>query len=245
MADIWYYADGGETFGPVGAREIAERLGKAKRQPLLVWAPGMPEWIDARGLPQFAVTTQGAAPGGGKAPAGRASLGWRAHPELISYLAVSGYLLVWFCAVLIYRATVLRSGGIEFAPFAVALAKALILGKFILALNPAKRDAPKDSGETLLAWTLKKALFFALALFLFSVAEGLIVGYLHARGAKGPLGEIAGGAIAQAAATAVLMFLALLPYLAFRRLAREFGELPELLFARREFGRRVERPDSI
>lgn len=242
MADIWYYADSGETFGPVGAREIVERLGKAKRQPLLVWAPGMSEWTDARGLPQFAKAAQGAAQGGGKAPAGRTSL---AHPELISYLAVSGYLLVWFCAVLIYRATVLRSVGIEFAPFGVAVAKALILGKFVLSLNPVKRDEHNDSGETLLAWTVKKALFFALALFLFSVAEGLIVGYLHARGAKGPLGEIAGGAIAQAAATAVLMFLALMPYLAFRRLAREFGELPELLFSRREFGRRVERPDSI
>lgn len=239
MADIWYYADGGETFGPVGAREISERLGKAKRQPLLVWAPGMPEWTDARRLQQFAATAQGVGQGGGKAPAGRA---WRPHPGLLSYLAVSGYLLVWFCAVLIYRATVLRNVGTEFAPFGVAVAKALILGKLILALNPAQRD---DGGETLLAWTAKKALFFALALFLFSVAEGLIVGYLHARGAKGPLGDIAGGAIAQAAATAVLMFLALMPYLAFRRLAREFGELPELLFSRREFGRRVERPDSI
>ncbi|MBL1255270.1 DUF4339 domain-containing protein [Methylocystis sp. Sn-Cys] len=238
MADIWYYAEGGETFGPVGAREIAARLGKGKR-PLLVWAPGMPEWTDARGLPQFAATAQGAGQGGGKAPASRA---WRSHPELISYLAISGYLLVWFCAVLIYRATVLRGGGIEFAAFGVAVAKALILGKLMLTLNSAQRDA---IGETLLAWTAKKALYFALALFLLSVAEGLIVGYLHARGAKAPLGEIAGGAIAQAAATAVLMFLALLPYLAFRRLAREFGELPELLFSRREFGRRVERPDSI
>jgi hypothetical protein len=38
------------------------------------------------------------------------------------------------------------------------------------------------------------------------------------------LGEIGGGTIPQAIATGVLMFLVLLPYLAFRRLALTFGD---------------------
>ncbi|KAF2990028.1 DUF4339 domain-containing protein [Methylocystis sp. MJC1] len=242
MADIWFYAEGGETFGPVGAGEIAERLGKAKRQQLLVWAPGMSEWTDARSLPQFAVSTPGAAQGRGKTLAGRVSAAWRASHELISYLAVSGYLLVWFCAILVYKAAILRGVGVEFAPFGLAAAKALILGKFIAAPNTAKRGERQENGETLLIPTAKKALLFAIALFLLSVVEALVVGYFHGRGVK----EIGGGAVTQAAATAVLMFLALLPYLAFRRFAQEFGEkLPELLFSRRAFGRRAERPDSI
>lgn len=237
MADIWFYAEGGETFGPVGAGEIVERIGKAKRQPLLVWAPGMSEWTDARRLPQFAVKTPEAAPGGGKTLARRMM-----SRELMSYLAGSGYLLAWFCAILVYKAAILHSAGMVFAPFGLAVAKALILGALIVAPNTAAPRERKENDETLLVPTAKKALLFAIALFLLSVAEELVVGYFHGRSVK----EIGGGAVTQAAATAVLMFLALLPYLAFRRLAQEFSEqFPELLFSRRAFGRRVERPDSI
>jgi hypothetical protein len=233
MADQWYYADGGETFGPVDAGEIIERV---KQRPLLVWSPGMQEWTDARRIPQFAPKRPSDA--GGKTVLGGKSLARRARHELISYLAVSGYLMIWFCAVLFYKAAVLRSVGVEFAPFGIAIAKALILGKFMLVLEALKLGERKDGAEMLIVGIAKKALLFTIALFLMTVAEEVVVGLFHGRGPRDALGGIGGGSFTQAGAAAVLMFLVLLPYLAFRRLALEIGELPELLFSRRGVGER-------
>ncbi len=235
MVDQWYYADGGETFGPVDAGEIAERM---KQRPLLVWSPGMQEWTDARGVPQFAPKKPSAA---GKAPVNGQSLARRARHELISYLGVSGYLMIWFCAVLFYKATILRSVGVEFAPFGIAVAKALILGKFMLLLEASKLGEREGGGEMLIVSIAKKAALFTIALFLMTVVEEVLVGFFHGRGPRDSLSGFGGGTVAQATATAALMFLVLLPYLAFRRLALEIGELPELLFSRRSVRKASER----
>lgn len=235
MVDQWYYADGGETFGPVGAGEIAERM---KQRPLLVWSPGMQEWTDARHLPQFAPKKPS---GDGKAPFSAESLAQRARHELISYLGVSGYLMIWFCVVLFYKATILRSVGVEFAPFGIAVAKALILGKFMLVLEAWRLGEREGGGEMLIVSIAKRAALFTIALFLMTVAEEVVFGFFHGRGPRDSVSGIGGGTFAQATATAALMFLVLLPYLAFRRLALEIGELPELLFSRRGVRKAPER----
>jgi len=178
------------------------------------------------------------------ATGGHATLAQRARHEVIAYLAISGYLLVWFSAVMFYKATILGSIGIEFAPFGLAAVKALILGKFILVMEDLKIGEGKESGGILAVEILKKALLFTLLLFVLSIVEEVVVGHFHGRGVREVLGEIGGGTMPQAIATGVLMFLVLLPYLAFRRLAFTFGELPELLFTRRspeKGGKSIER----
>jgi hypothetical protein len=79
----------------------------------------------------------------------------------------------------------------------------------------------------------KKALLFTLLLIVLSILEEVILGYFHGEEAKEVLRGMGGGTIPQAFASGVLMFLVLLPYLAFRRLASTLGGLPELLFTRR------------
>jgi hypothetical protein len=235
MTDEWYYVVGGETVGPVGAEEIVARITKAANATHLVWAPGMPAWVDARTLPRF---SQKPARAPANNPKPREGLSQRARHEAIAFLGVAGYLLVWFTAVLFYKSAVLRSVGIAFAPFGIAVVKALILAKFILVLEAVKFGERRDGGEMLIVQVVKKALLFTIALFAMSIAEELVVGHFHGRGVKEVLGETGGGTLPQAIATAVLMFLVLLPYLAFRRIALETGELPELLFSRRSVARR-------
>jgi hypothetical protein len=246
MADEWYYAENGESFGPLSGDEMLERLGHSGGGPLYVWREGMAGWTDAREAPEFS-----AALGARKAPpamflqaARRAfakgrenlaqkELAQRARHELIAYLGVSGYLFVWFSAVLFYKSTILRAVGVEFAPFAIAAVKALVLGKFILILEAFKLGE-KDKGSSLLVVDLiKKALLFTIVLFALSMIEEIVVGHIHGRKAADVIREFGGGSALQALASAILMFLVLLPYLAFRRLALMFGELPELLFALR------------
>ena len=228
MANEWYYEEEEKVLGPVPAEEIVARIRKARGQPHPVWTAGLAEWTDAREVPQFSTAFKEARTAEDK----RKSLVQRARHELIAYVAISSYLLIWFSAVMFYKATILSSEGIEFAPFGLAAVKALILGKFILVLEALKiGERGKDSG-ILAVQILWRAALFTLLLIVLSIAEELIVGHFHGRAAMDVLRGMGGGTIPQAFATSVLMFLVLLPYLAFRRLALTYGELPELLFTR-------------
>jgi hypothetical protein len=238
----WRYLEDGRAIGPLSTAEILRRIGERQDQPHYVWKAGMSEWRDARALPQFlpqsrvfheSPATPEKVGDTNAEPARHTQIIKRARHELLSYLAVSGYLLIWFSAVMFYKSTILGSVGVQFAPFGFAAVKALILGKFILLLEALKIGERKQDGRVLALEILKEALLFTAILFLLSIVEELIVGHFHGREAREVLREIGGGTVPQAIATAVLMFLVLLPYLAFRRLALAHGELPELLFKRR------------
>jgi hypothetical protein len=237
MEAEWYYAEDGKCVGPVSKEEILGWIVTAKDPEHLVWTAGLSEWTEARDLPQFSESLRGEAHFRGRGVktmlAGHADLAERARHELISYAAVSGYLLVWFSAVMFYKATVLHSVGVEFAPFGIAVVKALILGKFILLLEAFKVGEGRRDGGVLAVQILKKALLFTLLLFVLTVLEEVVVGLFHGRAAREALSAIAGGSVPQAVATVVLMFLVLLPYFAYRQVALMLGELPELLFTRR------------
>jgi hypothetical protein len=265
MADEWFYVENGASLGPVSTEELGKRAADAAGAPLLVWAQGMPEWVDARTLPQFAPrapetratpnpTPAAARPAGAARPAaaggpstatapagpslfaralGKAkALAPRARHEFISYLAVSSYLMVWFLALMFYKATILRSVGIEFTPVGIAVVKALILGKFMLVLEAVKLGERRASANVMIVQIIKKALLFTLALVVMSIIEEVIVGRLHGHDARDVLREMAGGSLPQVLATAILMFLVLLPYMAFRRFALAVGDLPDLLFTK-------------
>jgi hypothetical protein len=259
MADEWFYVENGESLGPVSTDELGRKLAGARGEPQLVWAPGMAEWVDARTLPQFAprpasaaerrpvseasrpamavgsVAVAGAAAGanGPDAGTGKAkSLLHKARHEFVSYIAVSSYLMVWFVALMFYKATILRSVGVEFAPFGFAIVKALILGKFMLVLEALKLGERRTSGNAMIVQIIIKALLFTFALIVMSMIEEVIVGHFHGRDARDVLKEMAGGSLAQVFASAILMFLVLLPYMAFRRVALTIGDLPDLLFTK-------------
>lgn len=242
MAAEWYYAEDGRAIGPVSAQEIVDRIRKAQHEPHFVWAAGMTEWTDARTLEEFsggfqmeAAERPGRAGGNARrsATSKHASLKQRARHELIAYLAISAYLLVWFSAVLFYKSTILGKLGIEFAPFGLAAVKALVLGKFILVLEDFRIGDRRQGSGILAVEIAKKALLFTLLLIVLTILEEVILGYFHGEEARQVVAKMGGGTLPQAFAMGVLMFLVLLPYLAFRRLALALGELPELLFARR------------
>jgi hypothetical protein len=79
-----------------------------------------------------------------------ATLAQRARHGLVEYLAISAYLFVCFSSLLFYKSAILRSEGIEFTAFGLALVKALILGKFILVLQAIKMDERGDKRGILL-----------------------------------------------------------------------------------------------
>jgi hypothetical protein len=163
-----------------------------------------------------------------------ATLAQKARREMIRYLAISTYLYVYFGALLFYKASILQSQGVEFAAYGLALGKALILGKFILAAHALKiGDRNKPSRLALeIVW---KSFLFALLLIVLSVIEELIVGFFHGRRAQVILSEIAGGTLMQVLATSLLILLIMIPYFAIREISARLGEgqLLRLLTERR------------
>lgn len=160
------------------------------------------------------------------------SLAQRARHELVAFAAIASYLMVWFLAVMFYKATILRSVGIDIAPIGFAVVKSLILAKFMLMLEAVKLGDRRGAGDIMALQILKKALLFTLALIVMSMIEEVVVGHFHGRDAREVLREMSGGSLSQVMASAILMFLVLLPYMAFRRLALAIGDLPALLFTK-------------
>src|ERR1700760_4784141 len=102
---------------------------------------------------------------------GLAQKAWREFRELA---AISGYLYICFAALIFYKASILRSHGIEFATFGLALGKALILGKFILfahALGIGDRNKPSRLALAIIL----KSLIFGLLLIALTFIEEMIV----------------------------------------------------------------------
>jgi hypothetical protein len=52
MSDLWYYAEGSETIGPVELDGLARALKrKARPQEILVWQEGYTDWVEAGTIP--------------------------------------------------------------------------------------------------------------------------------------------------------------------------------------------------
>ncbi len=223
MGTKWYYAENGKKQGPATSEEIVKLIEQDNAQPALIWAEGV----------QLAVPS-GEAEAEDPPELKRASLARRARDELIEYLAIASYLAVCFGALLFYKATILESAGVETTRVALAIAKALILGKFVLILEHLKVGHGKIGASVLILDILKKALIFTILLLILSAAEEAIVGYFYGENAHSALKTMGGGTVPELIATSLLGFLILIPYFAYRDIAANLGEdaLSKLLFAR-------------
>ena len=233
MKANWYYIEDDETLGPTTLEDLAGRIRHSGKSPL-VWTQGMADWMDAEAVPALSqllwpatrpsptplLPSNVAEPDVKK----RATLRQRLGHELIEYLAISTYLFICFSALLFYKAAILRSDGIEYAPLGVAIVKALVLGKFVLVLHALKIGERKSGAGVLATDIVKKSVLFLLFLCAMSVAEELIVGFFHGREIRDIAAEIGGGTLPQAIAQSVLLLLILIPYFTFRVVSVRLGE---------------------
>jgi hypothetical protein len=151
------------------------------------------------------------------------TLAQKAKRELVRYLAISSYLYVCFGALLFYKAAILHAEGIPYAAFGVAVAKALILGKFML-LAETFHFGERARGGRAAVQILIKSLMFALLLIVLSFIEEVIVGLAHGEKALDVALGFGGGTWPQALATTLLMVLVMVPYFAFGEISATMGE---------------------
>jgi hypothetical protein len=141
----------------------------------------------------------------------------RLAEEMREYLALSLYLFVCIGAVFLYRAALLEEHGIGGLELGAAAVKALVLAKFAMLGRMAGLGEARTA-SALVPALLRASLGMMAALVLLTAVEEIVVGLLHHRGPDGALAELVDGRWAEVAASMLLLWLILLPYLAYRRL---------------------------
>jgi hypothetical protein len=164
----------------------------------------------------------------------QATLHHRAIHELKELAIISVYLYIMLGAVILLKAAVLHTHGIEFAPWGIAAVKAVILAKFML-LGHAIKLGERNSTKPLVWPTLRIAAAFLVLLIVLTIVEEVVVGLFHHRTIAASLGELFGANLDETLASYVIMLLILIPYCAFRVLSEELGEnrLERMFFVRR------------
>ena len=155
----------------------------------------------------------------------------RAVDEMRRFFVLFLYLWVLFAMFVLNEGIVLRQHGIGFTAQGFALVNALVLAKVMLlfeAFDPGRwlRRRP------LIYPILYEAFLLSILFIVFHVLEKIIEGLIRGKTVAESLPSIGGGGLAGLFSAAVIMFVALVPFFAFRNLSLVLGEdkLTALLF---------------
>ena len=102
----------------------------------------------------------------------------RAMHELKELVFISLYLYITIGAVILMKTAVLRTEGIEFTPWGIAIVKAVLLAKFML-LGEAMRIGGRSTTGPLIWPTLQKAFGLLALLIIMTIIEEAVVGLFH------------------------------------------------------------------
>lgn len=143
--------------------------------------------------------------------------------EFQTYLWLSAYLYVVFGALIIYKAALLRDQGLAFAPWGIAIVKALVLAKFLMVaemLVARHRTGPRPFPFAV----AQRAILLGLALILMTLIEEGVVGMFQGRALAETLGDIFGPRWREFVASAILVTMTLVPYVGLQRVRESMDE---------------------
>jgi hypothetical protein len=153
----------------------------------------------------------------------RANLKSKALHEAKKFFWIFIYLWLCFALFVLYKSLILAEHHIDYTGYGFALVKALVLGKVILVaegLHLAQRHKEKP----LIYPTLYQSFVFFVLLVLFSMLEHIVRGFFAHKPITESLSEIGGGSLPAILAEALVMFVVLVPFFAFREIGRVLGE---------------------
>src|SRR5579863_3962920 len=165
----------------------------------------------------------------------KATLRQRAGHELKELAIISAYLYITLGALILMKIAVLHSEGIAFAPWGIAIVKAVVLGKFVLLGNLTHVGGRDISGP--LIWpTLRRAFAVLVLLVILTIIEEVVVGLFHHQSIATSLDELFSARLQETLAGYLIMLLVLIPFFAFRVLSEALGEgrLERMFFVQRE-----------
>ncbi len=151
--------------------------------------------------------------------------------ELRQLVAISLYLFSFFAVFRLYTKLVLEEYRIDYFHYGLTLLKSVALAKIILT-GEALRLGERWRARPLIVLTVYYAVVFSAFAFAFEILEHLALGWFRGKGPADVLGEILEKGWPHLVAMALVVFVAFLPFFAFRELGRALGErkLRDLFF---------------
>lgn len=154
--------------------------------------------------------------------------------EMKQFVVVSLYLAILIGAFNTYRWLLMAEYHVGYFVYGYTLIEALVLAKVII-VGESLGIGDRFSNKPLIFPTLYKTLLFALCVLAFGILEHIIKGFLHSNDLAEVFQEVIRGRY-EILARMLIMFVALIPFFAFREAEQALKEvnLFELFFRRRE-----------
>lgn len=146
----------------------------------------------------------------------------RAAEEIRRFVVLFLYLWVLFGLFVLNERIILRQHGIGFASQGFAVFNALVLAKVMLVAEDLNLGRWLDR-RPLIYPILHEAFLFTVLFIVFHVAEEIAVGLIHGETVTASVPAIGGGGVGGLLCVAVISFVALIPYFAFRNFSRALG----------------------
>jgi hypothetical protein len=154
--------------------------------------------------------------------------------EMVEYWIIVLYLILIFAVFMQYQRFVLAAQDITYTNYGVAVIEALILAKVIM-IGEVLHLGRHLEQKPLIYSTLLKTIAFSLFVVAFILIEQVIKGLWKGKGLTAGLVEFVGKGPYELLAGFLVIFVAFVPFFAFRELGRVLGEgkIWALFFRRR------------
>ena len=160
------------------------------------------------------------------------SLKARAIDEGKKMLIMVLYLWIFFAVLSLHKTAVLQQSGIDYQEQSFAIVNALIFAKVMLIADEIKLGA-RFSNRPLVYSVLYSSLAFAVVLICFHIMERAVVALFQGKPLADSLSDFGAGNLRGVLSMGAIVFVALIPFFAFRAIGRAVGEdqLWQLVFA--------------
>lgn len=146
----------------------------------------------------------------------------KAAEEFKEFLGLFAYLYVAFGALILLKSGILRSAGIDWAPWGLAAIKALLIAKFVL-IGRAVGMGNRFKDKPLIWGTIHRSLVFLAFVLVLTVLEEAAIALIHHRPMWQSVSDIGGGNATEFLAMVIVVFLIFFPYFALRSLQEVIG----------------------
>ncbi len=155
--------------------------------------------------------------------------------EMFEYWMNFFYLALMFGAFMSYKRLILAAHDIDYTNYGIAVIQAAVLAKVIM-LGGVFRLGRALEKKPLLFSTLYKTVVFSIFVGAFKFIEHMIKGLLQGKGLMQGLADHFGKGHHELLANLLVMFVAFIPFFAFKELGRVLGEgrVWELFFRKRD-----------
>jgi hypothetical protein len=170
-------------------------------------------------------------------PSHPSSLKQKLVHELCQLLLIAAYLAVFFLVFRLYTHLILAEYGVSYFEYGLTVVKALALAKVILTAE-ALHLGERFRERPLIISTLYNTVAFALFALVFEILEHIILGEFRGKRISEVLTGMVNEGWPHLAGMTLVVFVAFLPFFAFRETERVLGEakLRDLFFKSRRAG---------